>query len=342
MKKFILDLIGIILIIVSFVMEGYNIFRLLIILIGITILTLAIVIKNPKNVFLLLILPILFILLCYVIDCLLFSKYNKLPIFIYEEKSNEKISIYNSFFYRIYNCNNELYLDYGFKKNYLCNPNDLEKIDINAFLSEPLESYNNYHHKFIYLKGKISKIIGNDTIELNSYNKVDNNLNGYVSFKKDYTIKVKINVDLTKYRIYDEIDIIGLVYKKDKNIIEIKDSLIIKNNLYDSYNIEIVENKNKELVKYVEKNNFYLYGIDNIYIHYDENNIYELSYLFTDLRLTLEDILKDIEKKDLKDEEEIIKGYLYELNKFNCLVCENKRVIFGNRKIELNIDLCEL
>ena len=88
--------------------------------------------------------------------------------------------------------------------------------------------------------------------------------------------------------------------------------------------------------------NYYKIGIDNIYVHYDQDNVYELSYLITDSRITLEDLIADIEYNELKNKEEEIVAQKYSLEKFNLLKCvNNDKVVFANKKVKLNIDYCK-
>ena len=50
----------------------------------------------------------------------------------------------------------------------------------------------------------------------------------------------------------------------------------------------------------MEKENIYLWGLSNIFIHYTNNHIYELSYLITDHRLSIADLIKNAEKIAIK------------------------------------------
>ena len=86
--------------------------------------------------------------------------------------------------------------------------------------------------------------------------------------------------------------------------------------------------------------NYYLYGISALNIKYANDAIYELSYLITDSRITLDDIVGDTSATNLYNEEETLIAKSYELEKFNVLVCENDKKIIANKNFELNINLC--
>ena len=112
--------------------------------------------------------------------------------------------------------------------NWLRRLNRVEKIfhlyDKIVVLTKSLKSklssvYPEYKNKFVRVHGKISKISGNESIELASYTSSEESLNGYVNFNLDYTLNVKSNEILSSYRIYDYIDVIGRVdsYKNNNN-----------------------------------------------------------------------------------------------------------------------------
>ena len=339
MRKIVLLVAGLLLVLISFLLNYYTMSRLFLLIIGIIIIDIYFTVKYPKKILLLLSLPILFLILTYGIDILLVKYFNRIPIYSYEERSSEKLSVYNSFFYRTFNCNGKLIMDYGYRSNYACSPDDLDTLDVNALLS----AADNYNHKFVKIAGKISKVSGINVLELAGYNIDENNkLNGYVTFNKDL-VKVNTNEDLSRYHIYDEVVVIGLINKitKNENItIDLTNTLIIPSDIYNTYDLEVILDKENGLTSYIEKNNLYLLDIDDIYIHYDNNHIYELKYLINDNRLTIEDLLIDKESKKLKDKDENEYGKIYELDKFNILKCNNDKTILMNQKSKVNNDLC--
>ena len=339
MRKIVLLFAGLLLVLISFLLNYYTMSRLFLLIIGIIIIDIYFTVKYPKKILLLLSLPILFLILTYGIDILLVKYFNRIPIYSYEERSSEKLSVYNSFFYRTFNCNGKLIMDYGYRSNYACSPDDLDTLDVNALLS----AADNYNHKFVKIAGKISKVSGINVLELAGYNIDENNkLNGYVTFNKDL-VKVNTNEDLSRYHIYDEVVVIGLINKitKNENItIDLTNTLIIPSDIYNTYDLEVILDKENGLTSYIEKNNLYLLDIDDIYIHYDNNHIYELKYLINDNRLTIEDLLIDKESKKLKDKDENEYGKIYELDKFNILKCNNDKTILMNQKSKVNNDLC--
>lgn len=338
-KKVILFLIiGLLFIIIPYILNTYNIIKLISILVGIILITISLIFYENKNIYIILITPIILIILTYTLDIFLYTKFNQIPIYIYEIKSNAKVSTYNSLFYRIYNCDNKLILDYNYEKKYSCNSDALDEIDINTFLINPINSYKEYKNKFIKITGKISKISGRDTLELNAYNIVDGALNGYVDFNKDYKVVINLNEDLSNYRIYDYVTVIGRVDNYKDGTITLKDAYTIANKMYDEYTYEIINSDSKELINIVD--NYYFYGIKAININY-KNDIYELSYLINDDKIDIDKIIENSNAIIYSDEEKVKIATGYELEKFNALVCETNKIIFTNKSYKIDADLCK-
>ena len=345
MKKKVLFIIGLLLIISAFLLYKYSIYRFIILMLGIGLIVYQCVF-NKINKIVVIIITILLLMGTFGIDYILTNSFYRIPIYALRIKSSNKMAVYNSVFYRVYNCDKKLIIDKGYKKAYVCSDNILDEHDINSFLNEAIKSYQEYHNKFIKLNGKVSKISGLDVIELSAYKQAEDSLNGYVVFNTDYTVRVITDYDISKLKIYDNITVIGLVssleQQKDTYVINLMDTMIIPSDIYNNYSIEVVENDSKELVNFVDKTNYYILGLDNIYIHYDKNNVYELSYLITDSRITFEDLVKDKEYSELKNKDEEVVAQKYQLDKFNIMKClDNDKVIIANKKSKLNIDLCK-
>lgn len=331
-------IIGLLLIIIPFIFSSYNIFRLISVILGILIITISCIFNPNRNIYLIIILPLLLIFVTYSIDIFLYIKFSRIPIYIYEIKSNEKISTYNSFFYRIYKCDNELILDYGYEKKYACSNDSLEEITVNDFLLNAEESYNQYKNKFVKITGKISKISGREQIELGLYETVDNSLNGYVNFNNDYKLQVNLNEDLTKYRIYDYVSVIGRVTSYNNGTIILQEAYTIPSDIYNDYTYEITLNNDTNLVNITD--NYYLYGISTFYVKYAEDAIYELRYLLNDGKINIEDMIDNSGGEILRDEENNIIARNYNFDDFDILVCENDKYIFTNNEFDKNINLC--
>ena len=333
-KKLIFLILGILFIIIPMFLNIYSIYKLFSLCLGIILIDISIFINNKKSIFTMIYLPILLIIITYGIDYLKTYTLNISPIYVIENKINNKISIYNSLFYRIYKCDKEYVFDNNFKKDFMCQSDMLDNIDINKLLSEPDESYKKYHNDFIKVTGKISKINGVSSIELKEYSTTDS-LNGYVKFNdtKKLTVNIK-NLNITKYKIYDYITVVGLLKDYNNNELVLTNAKIEEQDLYKDYDIQVLETKtcNKELKEYTD--NIYTYCLDNIYLNYKIDK-YELSYAIKDKKITLEDLIKDIEPLVEEDNK------LYKLDKFNVLVCQNNKNILLNNKESIDYSWCQ-
>lgn len=324
-------------IIIPFFINIYSIYKLISIGIGIILLDISFIYNKKINIFLLIYIPILLIIFTYAVDYIKTYTLNISPIYVIENKINDNVSIYNSIFYRVYRCNNEYIFDNDYKKNYLCDTSYINNIDINTLLSDPLDSYKKYKNDFIKVTGKISKIVGSNNILMQSYTVLDSTMNGYVKFDESSKLKVNLdNVDINKYRIYDYITVVGLLsdYDKDMKELTLIDVVVEDNNLYDRYDLQVIESNvcNKEIKNYSES--LYTYCIENIYLNYKVDK-YELSYALKDKRITFEDLTRNIEKDYIKDKT------IYKFDKFNILSCSDNKKIIINKDVLIDYSFCE-
>lgn len=337
--------LGIIFTIVPYLFNEYALWRLFCLGFGIILLVLSLLFEKNRKMLLIIIAPLFLITLSYGFDFWLFYQFERIPIYTYEIKSSDQVSTLNSAFYRVYKCNNDLILDYGYEKSYACNDSFLNTIGINEFMANPEEAFNKYEGKFVKISGKISKIVGTEAIELSSYTQTENKLNSYVSFNLNSVLKVNTNKDLSKYRIFDVIEVIGKVdsLKKDNGttIINLIDTNIIDSSIYDDYSYEVINNNDKKLINFIKNEDYYFYGITSLNIVYDEDNVYELSYLFNDTRFTWDMLISNSPAEYIKDKNDNV-AKKYVLDKFNLLECDNGKKIVANKKLKLDNKVCEM
>ena len=337
-KRIILLIISILFIIIPFFINVYSIYRLISVCIGITLMDIVLVLRKKINIFLLVYLPIILLIFTYSIDYIKTYTFKLTPIFVFENKINDKVSIYNSLFYRIYKCSNEEYFDNNYESSFMCETNLIDEININKFLNEPLDSFKKYKNNFIKITGKISKIEGTNSITLQAYKQEDGIFNGYVKFDETSKLIIKLNgIDISKYKIYDYITVVGLIseFEKNSNVIKMIDVKLEEKDLYDDYEVHVIESLGCKgnLKEYTE--NYYLYCLENIYLDYKIDK-YELSYALKDKKITMNELLINsefIEEKDFK---------IYKLDKFNVLVCNNNKNIILNRNEKINNELCKI
>ena len=344
MKKRLIVLLGLglTLMIVPFLINIYSIFRIISLVLGIILITVSLCLKKKRNIFYIILVPLIMLVFSYGIDTLLFYTLRRVPVFSYAIKSSDKMRTYNSFFYRVFDCNGNLTLDYGYTKNYVCSNDCLDAININSFMQDAEESFKKYHHKFVHIYGKISKITGNENIELASFTQGDDTLNGYVNFNLNNILIVNTDENLSKYRIYDYVDVYGKVTSINDGKITLTNTKLVASNIYDTYSFEIIASDDNKLTNLVKEKKYYYYGLNTINVKYDGNNIYELSYLLTDDRFKFDDLIKGKEYEVFKNEEDVEVAKKYKLEKFDLLECSNGKKIVANSKSKANQSVCDL
>ncbi len=344
MKKRLIVLLGLglTLMIVPFLINIYSIFRIISLVLGIILITVSLCLKKKRNIFYIILVPLIMLVFSYGIDTLLFYTLKRVPVFSYAIKSSDKMRTYNSFFYRVFDCNGNLTLDYGYTKNYVCSNDCLDAININSFMQDAEESFKKYHHKFVHIYGKISKITGNENIELASFTQGDDTLNGYVNFNLNNILIVNTDENLSKYRIYDYVDVYGKVTSINDGKITLTNTKLVASDIYDTYSFEIIASDDNKLTNLVKEKDYYYYGLNTINVKYDGDNIYELSYLLTDDRFKFDDLIKGKEYEVFKNEEDVEIAKKYKLEKFDLLECSNGKKIVANSKSKANQSICDL
>ena len=333
---------GLTLMIVPFLINIYSIFRIISLVVGIILITVSLCLKKKRNVFYIILVPLIMLVFSYGIDTLLFYTLKRVPVFSYAIKSSDKMRTYNSFFYRVFDCNGDLTLDYGYTKNYVCSNDCLDAININSFMQDDEESFKKYHHKFVHIYGKISKITGNENIELASFTQGDDTLNGYVNFNLNNILIVNTDENLSKYRIYDYVDVYGKVTSINDGKITLTNTKLVASDIYDTYSFEIIASDDNKLTNLVKEKDYYYYGLNTINVKYDGDNIYELSYLLTDDRFKFDDLIQDREYEVFKNDEDVEIAKKYKLEKFDLLECSNGKKIVANSKSKANQSICDL
>lgn len=325
-----LIIIGFLLITVPFLINVYNLLRLLCLLIGIIVLSLGLIIHFPGKIIRIIIIPIFLIFSVCLFDFFVVNIFNTYPVIAFKHISSSKVITYNSLFYRVYSCNGTLTIDNNYRHNYLCDDKDLSIINVNKFLENPHESYKEYKNKFVHIEGKITMIVGDSGLSLASYDdKIS--LNGHVTFDHAKKIVVdNVKIDPSAYYVYDFIEVIGLVssLKKVDDAIEIHliDAKIIPSAIYNKYELIVNDIEDETITKTQEK--YYYMGLQGIYYRYDENNIYELPYLLLDKRETIDNLVKNV----TPIEEE--KYRYYNLKDFTLVQCPKDNIVFVSNNIK--------
>ena len=345
-----LNIISILVFIIAFFTKGYNINRLILLILGIIISLIGLISDRKRRISIIALYALTLIIGLFFLDVgfVYFMKFK--PIFAISVKSSNHFKTYNSFLYRQFECDNKIYTDVFYKKSNYCKSNLLEEKDINILSSDIINNFKKYKNKFYVIDAKVSYKEGNNKIDLKSYTvNNDDSINGTVIFNDNIIYKCNLfdNTNIDSIKLYDNVKVVGRIanIKKDDDVytIIIKDAYLINDNNYDEFSINVVENKScvKDKSEYVDtkENKYYTSCLSNVYVVYD-NDVYDLNYVLKDEKITLEDLLKDYNNKETKELED--KEYsLYEYEKYNILVC-NDNVIIGNKKLSLENNYCDV
>lgn len=345
----ILKLIGFTILILVFFNNVFSYSRLLVSLLGIIIIFVSFLINEKRNIKSCILIPLVTLALAIFLDAILVCSFNRNPIFAYEIRSSDNFITYNATGYRLFKCNKNTYVDLLYRKSNYCSKNTLEEKDINIISSDIINSFNKYKNKFYLIKAKVSYKEGNNIIELKSYNSETSDINGNVTFNDNIVYKLKFNMleNIDNLKVYDNVEIVGRFssYKKEDGnyIVYIKDVYIPKSKTYDEYKINVVENKKceKDKTEYVVLNDikYYTSCLSKIYVVFSENEVYELSYVLKDEKITLNNLLKGY-KENLNNSN--INANLYKFETYNILECDDNNIIIGNTKLDFDNNYCNV
>lgn len=345
-RKIILIIIGLLMAIIPYFINVYSIYRLLSVLIGLILIEIGLIMNKKDKAWRITFIPIIFLILAFFIDYGTVHLFKNIPIFADKVKSSKEVITYNSLFYREYSCDGKIILDNFYEMSYPCDKSYLETTDATSFLNNVIENYKTYQNKFVKIEGKVSKVNGTYNLELQGYTLTEESINGYVLFSDSVTLEVDFNkiIDLTGYKVYDTIKVIGrideLIKKGDNYIIKMYDSVILKSDLYKTFEMSVVPKNSCKNDKFeyaaTPELTYFTSCLDSIYVKYDEENIYDLSYVLLDKKMTFEALTQLS-----GDKTEENGNTLYKYDNFNVLECSNKKeIIIGDKTLKVDSSYC--
>lgn len=339
---------GIILILIALILNS-GIIRPIFIFIGIILLAISNSIERNNNKFFLPLFLIIFFFFMVAIDYLLVTSLKKEPIFTYSIVSTGKNKVYNAFGYRVWKCDdneNTFKVDPLYKLGYLCSTQDMTTESINNALPKIYSDFKRYKDNYIKVTGKLSKIVNNTEIYMNTY---DDNGDD-ISFNDNYILDVHFNManqEVSKYTINDEITIVGKVSAKEDNKIKIIDSNFVVVGVFeqnDDYDFDVNTNiycqYDKELWFETKEKLFFKSCINSINLNISGGN-YTLEAALKNGVVTLED-LKNSSLGYLTNSKD--KSIIYTFNNFKILECDpssSKDVIIGRPEMSFDDGYCK-
>ena len=346
-KRLMLMFGGIVFILLAFILNS-GIIRAILMFLGIISLTISNSIeRNNKKVFIPLFLLIFFFFMVAT-DYLLVTSLKKEPIFAYSVVSTGKDKVYNAIGYRVWVCNdkeNTFKVDPLYKLGYLCSTQDMVAESINNVLPKIYSDFNRYKDSYIKITGKLTKIVNETEIYMNTYKEIDNE----IVYDEDYELDVHFNManqEVAKYNLNDEITIVGKVISKE-DAIKIIDSNFVTVGVFESsdeYDFDVNTNiycqYDKNLWFETKEKIYYKSCINSISLNISGGN-YTIEAALKNGVVSLED-LKNSSLGYLTNSKD--KSVIYTFNNFKILECDpssSKDVIIGRNEMSFDDGYCK-
>lgn len=216
-------ILGIFLVVISFFITNH-LLQFIIINIGIIILIISCVIERQHKKIAILIYSIIIFSIAQFFDYLTIKYFNKPPILTYNVMEFNNVKIYDSFFYRVWQCNtekNEYIVDDLQKIGYFCNMDYIESTNINNYAVELVSNFSRYYNTYIKLNGIVYDV-NEEFIILKSYIYKDEKL----IFNDNLTIKIYLNSSFNNIKKNQEIEVTGKVIEINDKVVYLDDTTI--------------------------------------------------------------------------------------------------------------------
>jgi len=349
-------IISIILLIMSILINKFTVIRLILWIVSLILLCINFKKTYSYTTSKTIIIYLLLLVASVVLDGVISYTFNKIPVFTYSIVNTKNTIVYNSIGMRAWQCDKKDYkkiiVDPFYKNGYMCNIEDIETIDINAFLNTIVDNHNEYKNKYVKITGKISKKSGLNSIEMKAYEKTDNQVNGYVEFSDNITLKVLFNEDelsLDTYDIYDEITIIGIIKNidssSDNHIVYMTGTKIISNLDLKEFTISVTKEKKcspeSKQIYTSEKFDLYKYCLTDVIVTFPDGQ-YEIESALSSNKLYIPDLPIGAKKKE---ESKTDNTAIYRFEDYSILVCDNEisnKIFIGPKKMKINAVECQI
>lgn len=283
----------------------------------------------------------------WLIDYIAVWKFDQTPALSFRIQNTNHTHIYNALYYRLWDCDGKRVIDLNYQKHYLCSPDELTEMNINAVTSAVHETYQKHKGEFIRIIGKVSAVSGMESLEMKGFTQDEDSLNGNVSFLDSPMLEFHFNEReerLSTLSVYDYISVIGridrLEEKNGKIILHMKDSYILNNDIYENFSIKAestnyCEKDKKEYAK-TKEYTYYTSCLNHMYVTYENADIYELSYALQEGKITLKELLRDYQMKN----SDVDGNEIYTWKDYSMIICKNNEVILGNKHLTLTSGVC--
>ncbi len=348
-------LISIIIIILVLMVNEFTAIRPIMWLLAIILLSINILYKIKPRPLNILIVFITLLFLSILVDGLISISFKRIPVFSYSVTRSNNIKVYNAVGLRIWQCDKEDYknliVDPFYQNGYLCNADDIDVIESNSFLNTVVSDYSSYKNKYVKIKGKISRKIGQNYLEMQPYENSSITVNGYVTFADNITLRAffkKETPELDHYDIYDEITIVGLIKNLENNngkyVIYMDETKIVSNINLNGFSIAVTKSntcQDKKLLYNRGDKIIYSYCLEEMIIKYPDNN-YEIATALSSNKLNLEDLYNNPLEVLQNDQDN---STILKFSDYSILICDDtlsKDVIIGSKNMTFDKVTCDI
>ena len=216
-------ILGLFFIITSYIMS-YQLLRIIILVLGILCSIISNIIERKYQKLAIIFYTFIILILIQFIDYINIKYFNKEPLLIYNVKEFENIKVYDSIFYRVWQCDkekNEYTIDNLDKIGYFCDLDYVNSTNINNYAVELITNYNRYNNTYIKLNGIIYDV-NDQYIILKTYIYKNEKL----IFNDNLTIKIYKNDFINTLKVNDEIEIVGKISKLGNKTVYLEDAVI--------------------------------------------------------------------------------------------------------------------
>ena len=211
-------------IIISYIIFN-QILRIILLILGILLLVISNVIDRYHKKFAIIFYTFFSLFIMQFIDYLGIKYFNKKPLLVYNIREYKNIKIYDSLFYRVWQCDvnqNKFLIDDLYKIGYFCDMNDIHSTNINNYAVELVTNYDKYSQTNIKVDGIIYDI-NDEFVTLKSYIYHNEKL----VFNNNLTLKFNINDSFKDLGVGQQIVLIGKIIAKDDKIIYLENCSIL-------------------------------------------------------------------------------------------------------------------
>ncbi len=347
-KRIIYLFVGILLLVTSYLLVSNNYLKFILLIMSLFCLLQVVINKNKLVTFMSF---IGVIILTVALDFVLVSSTDIMPLYSIKYSVGNNVDVYERFNNRVWDCNSNKVIDNEINESFMCSNIELEGNDSNVIVHDLIKSFDDFEYHYLRIDGKVNRISSNTQIDLRTYVEVDETLNGYVEFSEDLIYRFNFNDEnslLDKYYAYDYISIIGQLesvsYIDNQTILNFVNSKIIESDLYDNYELVVTskevceDDENNTLLISDDEKDIYNYCLDSVVVRYNEEIVYDLSYLLQLDKIKIEEVLdKNMELEYVND------NVLYDFDDFRIIKCvgeEKSSYIIGSNSLTLEDMVC--